>query len=286
MATDDTQEHPRAVLAARGLRPKKKYGQNFLVDAAAAHRIARLSLFDASEHARIVEIGAGTGALTQALLDEGADVTAIEIDPDLIGILRSREELARANIEQADALVFDFAQYAADRTWRVAGNLPYNIATPLILGLCEMQQAPQSITVMIQKDVAARLAASPGTAAYGSLSLAVQYAMTVERAFTLGPRSFYPAPKVDSTVVQLVRRAEPPVRPRNLHLYRTVVRAAFAYRRKTLSNSLMLALGLERESVREALRTADLSEMVRGEQLSMRDFATVADALERVREVL
>jgi 16S rRNA (adenine1518-N6/adenine1519-N6)-dimethyltransferase len=278
-ADDTTAQHPRALLAAWGLRPKKRYGQNFLMDGGAAHRIARLSLLEAPPHARIIEIGAGTGALTLALLDEGADVTAIEIDPELIAVLHNRKELASAHIVQADAMQFDFSVYAAGGPWRVAGNLPYNVATPLIIELVEMAHGPETIAVMIQKDVADRLAAKPGTPAYGSLSIAVQYAMSVERAFTLGPRSFYPAPKVDSTVVRLVRRGEPAVHPRDLAVFRKVVRAAFAYRRKTLANSLMLALDLPRATVSEALAASRLPAETRGEQLNLDDFARLADAL-------
>jgi 16S rRNA (adenine1518-N6/adenine1519-N6)-dimethyltransferase len=272
-------QHPRALLESWGLRPKKRYGQNFLMDAGAARRIARLSLEDAPERARIIEIGAGTGQLTRALLEEGADVTAIEIDPQLVDILRSREELHGADIVHADALEFDFAAYAARGPWRVAGNLPYNVGTPLVIRLVEMDNGPQTITAMIQKDVADRLAAKPGSPAYGSLSIAVQYAMQVERAFTLGPRSFYPPPKVDSTVVRLVRRDVPAAQPRDLLLFRKVVRAAFAYRRKTLANSLALALEIERPRIAQAIATSGLAPELRGEQLDIDDFSRLADAL-------
>lgn len=279
MTPEDSKDHPRALLQTRGLRPKKKYGQNFLMDSGAAHRIARLSLTQAQPHTRVVEIGAGTGALTLALLEEGADVTAIEIDPELMALLRERPELIPAHLIEEDALAFDFSEYAKSGPWRVAGNLPYNVATPLIVGLCEMENGPQTITVMIQKDVADRLAARPGTPAYGSLSIAVQYSMEVERAFTLGPRSFYPAPKVDSTVVQLTRRSTPAVLPKNVETFRRVVRAAFAYRRKTLANSLMLSLGLDRHTIEEAIHNAGLPAQTRGEELSMADFARLADNL-------
>lgn len=277
---DDLEKtHPRALLNAWGLRPKKKFGQNFLMDSGAAHRIARLSLLDAPEGSRVLEIGAGTGVLTQALLDEGAAVTAIEIDTQLVDILRSREELRAADIVHADAMQFDYDAYAALGTWYAAGNLPYNIATPLMIALVEMERGPDAVTVMIQKDVADRLAAKPGTAAYGSLSIAVQYAMHVERAFTLGPRAFYPPPNVDSTVVRLVRRAEPAVHPRDLALFRKVVRGAFAYRRKTLANSLALALGIERAHIAGAIAASSLSTESRGEQLDLNDFCRLADAL-------
>jgi 16S rRNA (adenine1518-N6/adenine1519-N6)-dimethyltransferase len=260
------------------LRPKKRFGQNFLIDATIARRIARLCV-SSSPGGKIVEIGAGTGTLTEALLAEGADVTAIEIDPALVTLLREREELRDAEIVQADALTFDYARWAGGRPWHIAGNLPYNIATPLILRFVEMEREPETLTVTIQKDVAERIAAKPGSRAYGSLSLAVQYEMNVERAFTLGPRSFFPPPKVDSTVVQMRRRAQPPVRPRDLALFWKVVRGAFAYRRKTLVNSLVLALGLDRARIEQALAHSDLSPEQRGERLDFDDFARLADAL-------
>jgi 16S rRNA (adenine1518-N6/adenine1519-N6)-dimethyltransferase len=272
-------QHPRAQLAQWGLRPKKKFGQNFLMDAKAAQRIARLCVPEGESGARVLEIGAGTGALTHALLETGAGVTALEIDPDLAAVLRARDDLAGVRVVLGDALAFDYAAYAAGRPWRVAGNLPYNVATPLIMTLVEMEGGPEAMTVMIQKDVADRLAAQPGTPAYGSLSLAVQYAMRVERAFTLGPNAFYPAPKVRSTVVRLVRRDEPAVAPRDLELFRKVVRGAFAYRRKTLANSLALALGFDRARVVRALEACSLAPEERGERLSLADFARLADAL-------
>jgi 16S rRNA (adenine1518-N6/adenine1519-N6)-dimethyltransferase len=271
--------HPRALLEAWGLRPKKRYGQNFLMDGAAARRIARLALEGAAPHARILEIGAGTGALTLALLEFGANVTALEIDPELVTILGNRRDLQAAHLVLADALQFDYAPFASGEPWRVSGNLPYNIATPLILQLVEMESGPESITVMVQKDVAERFSATPGTPAYGSLSIAVQYAMQVERAFTLGPRVFYPPPKVDSAVVRMVRREHPAVVPRDLELFRKVVRAAFAYRRKTLANSISLALGIDRGRIARAMELAHLTPEIRGEQLDIRDYANLADAL-------
>jgi 16S rRNA (adenine1518-N6/adenine1519-N6)-dimethyltransferase len=271
--------HPRRMLAKAAIRPKKRYGQNFLVSASAARRIAQLSLADARPEVQTLEVGAGTGALTRALVQEGADVTAIEIDPALVELLRSRVDLATARIVQADALTFDYAVWSSGRPWRVAGNLPYNIATPLLLRFVEMRSGgPQLLTVMVQKDVADRLAASPGTPAYGSLSVAVQYAMHVERAFTLAPQSFFPPPKVRSTVVRMVRRAEAVVRPRDLELFWKVVRGAFAYRRKTLVNSLTL-FGFDRAPVARALALSNLSPELRGERLDITDFVRLADAL-------
>ena len=261
-------------------------GQNFLVDASAAARIAGLVLEPFADKSvepaqrRVLEIGAGTGQLTRALLDAGAAVTVIDIDPDMIRILRSQSDLGAARIERADALRFEYALFAGSEPWRVAGNLPYNIATPLIVHLIEMRDGPEMLVVMVQKDVADRFIAKPGTKAYGSLSIAVQYAMHVERAFALGPHVFFPQPKVHSTVVCLTRRAQPAVVVRDEKWFLQVVRGGFAYRRKTLANSLALAIGLERDTVAQALHTLELDTEIRGEQLGIADFARVADALE------
>jgi 16S rRNA (adenine1518-N6/adenine1519-N6)-dimethyltransferase len=270
---------PQRLLAAAGIRPKKRYAQNFLANAGAAARIATLSVAGASPETPMLEIGAGTGALTLALLNAGAELTAIEIDPDLVALLRAREDLSRARIVQADALDFDYRGWSAGHRWRAAGNLPYNVATPVMLRLIEMQDGPESLTVMVQKDVAQRLVAAPASHAYGSLSVAVQYAMHAEVAFDLSPRSFFPPPKVESSVVMLVRRAKPTVEPRDLSMFWKVVRGAFAYRRKTLVNSLTLALGLDRAKIVRALLSSNLSPELRGERLDLGDFARLADAL-------
>jgi 16S rRNA (adenine1518-N6/adenine1519-N6)-dimethyltransferase len=266
------------LLAQRGLRPKKRYGQNFLVNAATARRIARLSLEGAPVESSLVEIGAGTGALTLALLEEKARVTAIEIDPELAAILRAREDLSAATIVEADALTFDYAAVASPQ-WRVAGNLPYNIATTLLLRFIEMVEGPQMITAMVQRDVAERFAAAPGTAAYGSLTIAAQYAMAVERCFSLPPSAFFPAPKVHSSVIRLTRRERPAVTVREPERFWKVVRGAFAYRRKTLANSLSIALSLDRGVIARALVACNLPTEIRGERLDLGDFARVADAL-------
>ena len=270
---------PRRLLKQFGIRPRKRYGQNFLENAGAARAVARLALEGAAAQTPVFEIGAGTGALTLALLEAGANVTALEIDPALVALLRSQDDLARAEIVEGDALTFDFQAWAAGRAWRVAGNLPYNVATPVMLRLIEMDGGPETLTVTIQKDVADRLVARPGTAAYGSLSVAVQYAMIAQPEFTLSPGSFYPAPKVESSVVRLVRRERPAVRPRNVAVFWKVVRAAFAYRRKTLANSLALALGVDRETIARALTRSNLSPELRGERLDLDDLARLADEL-------
>lgn len=270
---------PRRLLAQAGIRPKKRFAQNFLENASAARRIAELCMASPPSETLALEIGSGTGELTAALLDAGADLTALEIDADLIALLRSRDDLASAQIVHADALTFDYEAWSRGRIWRAVGNLPYNVATPVMLRLIEMLAGPHRLTFMVQKDVAERLVAAPGTAAYGSLSVAVQYAMTATIAFDLAPRSFFPPPKVDSSVVLLERRDEPAVRPRDLAMFWKVVRGAFAYRRKTLVNSLALALHADRAKIVRAIDCANLSPELRGERLDLGDFARLADAL-------
>jgi len=229
--------------------------------------------------ARVIEVGAGTGTLTRALLAANARLTALEIDPDLVEILNERSDLASAHIVAVDALDFDYEAEAAGEAWCGAGNLPYNIATPLIIGWLTLSNPPTRIVVMIQRDVAERLNARPSTPQYGSLTLLVNYWMTVKRAFVLGPRSFYPAPKVDSAVVVLERRETPAVSVRNPAFFLQVVRAGFAYRRKTLANSLSLALGLERARTQAALATLNVDSEIRAEQLDLGVLGALADIL-------
>ena len=268
----------RGLLNAAGLHPKKRFGQNFLLDESVCVRIADLARSGAPEY--IVEVGPGTGALTAALARDGANVRALEIDRDLVALLRQRNDLASVDIIEADALTYTWPEREY-RHWHVAGNLPYNIATPLLVQLAQLPDGPQRIVAMIQKDVADRLLAKPGTPAYGSLTIAVSNAMTIERALTLGPGAFYPRPKVDSTVIVLNRRARALVEPIDSALFEKVVRGSFAYRRKTLANSLSRALSVERAEILTAMQTAGIDEDERGERLDIDSFARLADALAR-----
>jgi 16S rRNA (adenine1518-N6/adenine1519-N6)-dimethyltransferase len=227
----------------------------------------------------VIEVGAGTGALTRALLECGANLSAIEIDLDLVEILRERRDLAAAQILAGDALGFDYAALAGNGPWCAAGNLPYNIATPLIAGWLEQRNAPQRIVAMVQRDVADRLTARPSTPQYGSLTLFANYWTTPKRAFVLSPRFFYPRPNVDSAVVVLERRPEPAVAVRDPARFMQVVRGAFAYRRKTLANSLSLALGIERARTQAALNALNIDTEIRAEQLDLGAFAALADEL-------
>jgi 16S rRNA (adenine1518-N6/adenine1519-N6)-dimethyltransferase len=248
------------------------------MDGGTATRIARLAADAPGD--RVLEIGAGTGALTAALLRLGAAVTAFDLDPQMVEILRSRDDLAAADIRQADALAFDYAAWAGDDpTWRAAGNLPYNVGTPLLVKLAALPHPPERIVAMIQKDVADRLLAKPGTAQYGSLTLAIGLTMRVERALTVPPSAFFPRPGVVSSVVVLHRLDAPAVVVHDRARFEQVVRGAFAYRRKTLANSLALALELPREHIAAAIASLALKSDVRGEDLDLRSFAALADAL-------
>jgi 16S rRNA (adenine1518-N6/adenine1519-N6)-dimethyltransferase len=268
------------LLVERGLRPKKRFGQNFLMDGGAISRIAALCAPEPGT--RVIEIGAGTGALTRAILARGADVTALEIDPDLVAILRERTDLANVAIVEADALAYDYeAEYRAHAAspWCAAGNLPYNVATPLLLRWLELAHPPDRIVAMLQRDVADRLIARPSTPQYGSLTVYVNFSVVVRRAFVLGPSVFYPQPKVDSAVVVLERRAQPAVEVRDRPFFLQVVRGAFAYRRKTLANSLSLALGIERARTQAALESLRIDTEIRAEQLDLGAFGALADSL-------
>jgi 16S rRNA (adenine1518-N6/adenine1519-N6)-dimethyltransferase len=242
--------------------------------------LARIAALCAPEPGtRVFEIGAGTGALTRALLERGARVTALEVDPDLVEILRERDDLAASTIVEADALAFDFDGASSDEPWCAAGNLPYNVATPLILRWLELARPPERIVAMVQRDVAERFTARPSTPQYGSLTLAVNYRTIVRRAFILGPNAFFPRPKVESAVVTFERRAAPAVEVRDPAFFLQVVRAAFAYRRKTLANSLSLALGIDRARTQAALKALDIDTEIRAEQLDLGAFGALADRL-------
>ena len=267
------------MLAKAGLRPKKRFGQNFLVNASIAGRIARLALDGAPPRLRTLEIGAGTGALTRALVDEGAQLTAIEIDPELVAILRSREDVAAAQIVLADALAFDYRTWSKGDPWRVAGNLPYNIATPLTLRLIELPSGPDSLTVMVQKDVAERFVASPGTSAYGSLSIAVAYAMEAEVLFRSDRSHFFRRPKCTPASFDWCAG---PSRPSPYATSTFFGRSCGARSRTGARRSSTVSRSpstSDRAATARALSLCRSSSELRGERLDLGDFARLADAL-------
>jgi 16S rRNA (adenine1518-N6/adenine1519-N6)-dimethyltransferase len=267
----------RRAAPARHAPRRKRFGQHFLHDPAAIQRIVAAIAPRAGEH--LVEIGPGRGALTQRLF-AFADCTldAIEIDRDLAAALQPQFGAAPGRtLHVGDALDFDFTRLAALRggRLRIVGNLPYNISTPLLFHLLAQAPAITDLHIMLQREVVERMAAQPGGAQYGRLTLMLAPWLSVERLFDLGPGAFQPAPRVWSAVARLTVRAAPlfTVSPH----YAQVVAAAFAHRRKTLRNALG---GLLR---REDIAACGLDPAVRPQTLAPREFNTLAQVLDRTR---
>jgi 16S rRNA (adenine1518-N6/adenine1519-N6)-dimethyltransferase len=253
----------------QGHQPRKRFGQNFLAD---AHYVARIVAAVAPAPGdNIVEIGPGLGALTGALVKCAGRIAAIEIDRDLAARLRDRFTADRLALHEADALAFNFGSLGPDL--RIVGNLPYNISSPLLFHLGAHVSSVRDIHVMLQREVVARMTASPATPDYGRLTVTLQCRFAIERLFTVPPGAFRPAPNVDSAVARLVplRSARP--RIADEPLFARVVAAAFGQRRKTLRNALA---GIADEA---QLRAADIDPSVRGETLSVEDFVRLANAL-------
>jgi len=264
----------REIIRRFELGARKSLGQNFLLDLNLTRRIARAAA--PLEDSNIIEVGPGPGGLTRALLLEGAQhVTAIERDPRCIAALRELEAAfpGRLTIVEGDALAIDAASIVpAPR--KIVANLPYNIATPLLIGWLGNARAYQSLTLMFQKEVAARLAAAPGDDAYGRLSVLTQWRCTVKLAFDVPPQAFVPAPKVTSTVVHLVPRAAPLAECDQASLER-VTAAAFGQRRKMLRSSLK-SLGADTAAL---LAAAGIDGTARAEELSIEQFCALARRL-------
>ena len=267
----------KALLARHGFRFSKSMGQNFLIESWVPQRIAEAS--GAGPGAGVVEVGPGIGPLTVELARRAGRVAAVELDRSLLPILA--ETLApypNVEVVPGDVMKLDLAALCRDKlsglTPMVCANLPYNITTPVITAFLEAG-CFSAITVMIQREVARRICAAPGSADYGAFSVFCQYHAGTELLFEVPPQCFLPAPKVTSAVVRLVPRAQPPQDLVDEDAFFRVVRAAFAQRRKTLLNSLTAAYG-DRERVRAALAACSLQENVRGERLGMAEFASLA----------
>jgi 16S rRNA (adenine1518-N6/adenine1519-N6)-dimethyltransferase len=252
-------------------RPRKRFGQNFLIDKGVVAAI--VDAIAPSPADSLVEIGPGQGALTAPLLDRLAHLHAIELDRDLCAALARRFPADRLTLHQADALSFDFGVLPAPL--RVVGNLPYNISTPLLFHLTRFEHQCRDMHFMLQDEVVERMAAAPSSAAYGRLSVMLQYRFRIERLFGVPPEAFYPAPKVRSAVVRL----QPlPAAERRLasdeRRFARVVTAAFTQRRKTLRNALAGAVEAG------ALSRLGIDERLRPENLSVGDFVAISNAAE------
>ena len=271
-----SREVTRYILKTFNIHMSKKLGQNFLIDADIVRGIVDAA--DIRPGERVLEIGPGIGTLTQGLAEAGAEVTAVELDKKLPAVLaKTLEGYENVRIVQGDILKVNIPEIMGSEPFKVAANLPYYITTPIIMTLLERRLPITRLVTMVQKEVADRMVAEPGTKAYGALSVAVQYYTQPHVELDVPPRSFIPAPEVDSVVIVCDVREEPPVTVADEKLFFRVVRAAFGQRRKTLSNALKGA-GFDKELIRTALPAAGIDGTRRGETLSLMEFAAIATA--------
>lgn len=264
---------------------QKRFGQNFLIDEHVLEKIIESSGITKDDF--ILEIGPGIGTMTQYLAEAAREVAAVEIDKTLIPILQDTlKEWNNVTVINNDILKVDIRQLALEknqgRPIKVVANLPYYITTPIIMGLFENQVPIESITIMVQKEVADRMQVGPGTKDYGALSLAVQYYARPEIVANVPPNCFMPRPKVGSAVIRLERYEQPPVQVKDEKLMFRLIRASFNQRRKTLVNGLKNSpeLHFSKEEIEQALVNCGLSLTVRGEALTLEQFAQLANAFE------
>ena len=274
-------QQTRFALSELGVRPHKQFGQHFLIDQTVVDRMLVAAQIHPTD--TIVEIGPGLGVLSDQLAERAGRLYLIEVDILLAERLRSRfAGKPHVQVLPADFLTLDLASAFSEPTIHVVASLPYNVATPILFRLLEQRRQFPEVTVMIQKEVAERLTANPGTKAYGVPSVLTQLYATVSTVYTVGPRSFFPAPKVESQVVRLVFQAEPRVAVWDAKRFQRVVKAAFAQRRKILRNALKAA-GYQDLDTIEKRSGIDLQR--RGETLSLNEFAILAnEILEQSRD--
>lgn len=251
--------------------PRKRFGQNFLINPQVISDILDSAVIVAEDH--WVEIGPGLGALTEPLLANAVDLDVIELDRNLIGNLQQRfAHHVKLSIHHADALSFDFAALVQQRKkLRLIGNLPYNISTPLLFHLLSFADSIQDMLFMLQKEVVQRICAPPGNKSYGRLSVMLQYYCAADCLFTVPPESFDPPPKVDSAIVRLVPHRQPPVKVDDIAALSAVVTQAFSQRRKTLRNSLAGMVD------QQQLAALAVDPQLRAEALSLEQFASIAN---------
>ena len=270
----------RHILNAFHLRASKRLGQNFLVDAGVVRAIVDAA--DLSPADTVLEIGPGIGTLTQGLAESGARVVAVELDKKLPAVLaETLKGYDNVAIVPGDILKLDILRIlnlGAGEQFKVVANLPYYITTPILMALLEQHLPIARMVTMVQKEVAVRMTARPGSKDYGALSIAVQYYTDAHIVMDVPPRAFMPAPEVTSAVIVCRVRETPSVCPTDEKLFFRLVRAAFGQRRKTLLNALTGA-GLTKELCRAGLAAAGLAASIRGEQLSLADFARLSDAV-------
>ena len=274
----------RDLLARHGFHFSKSMGQNFLIDPEVPRRIAETSGADAG--CGVLEIGPGIGPLTAELAQRAGKVVAVELDRALLPVLaETMAPYPNVEVVPGDVLKLDLTAIAAEKfqglTPIVCANLPYNVTSPILEKLVE-SPCFTAFTVMIQREVALRICAAPGSSDYGAFSVFCQYHTQPELLFEVGPECFLPAPKVTSAVIRLVPRSAPPQNLVDDSFFFQVVRASFAQRRKTLLNGLSSAFGsrLSKDALRGAIEAAGLPADIRGERLGIPEFATLASALQ------
>ncbi|WP_312712169.1 16S rRNA (adenine(1518)-N(6)/adenine(1519)-N(6))-dimethyltransferase RsmA [Proteiniclasticum ruminis] len=260
----------------------KSLGQNFLVDQNIVRDIVKGA--EVSKEDYVIEIGPGVGTLTRELLKEAASVTAIELDDKLLPILKEElKEYENFHLIHGDATKVQLDAVYPGKEIKLVANLPYYVTTPIITKILNDKVAFSSLTIMIQKEVAERMDAVPGTKDYGSLSVLVQYYCDTKIVRSVPPESFMPRPKVDSTVIRLTKLEEPRAHVEDEALFFKIVRMVFTMRRKTLSNNLK-SLGYTREFIEEVLEAAGIDLKARGETLSVEKFAELSNVIkERVK---
>lgn len=267
----------KAIIQKYGFSFQKRFGQNFLIDRNTIENI--LDGAGITEEDVVLEVGPGIGSLTQAMAERAKKVIAVEIDKKLIPMLsETLEEYNNIRIINEDILKLDIKAVLEEEgidQVKVVANLPYYITTPIIMNLLEQSIPVESITVMIQKEVADRMNAKPGVKSYGSLSLATAYYAETELVTLVAPGCFIPQPKVGSAVIKLTKRLAPPVEVADEQLMFKIIRGSFAQRRKTMVNSLFNsnATNLTKESILEALEALQMDSRIRGEALTLEEFA-------------
>ena len=269
----------KSFLREHQLRLTKRLGQHHLVDAGAIRRIVEACGLSPDE--TVVEIGAGLGALTEPLAARAGRVIAVEIDRRIAALLQERmRPLGNVEVRHGDILEFPWAEVAGAT---VVGAIPYHITSPILVALSEQREAFRQIVLVLQDEVAARLLAEPGTKAYGRLSVLAQYAWELSSRFTVPRSAFFPQPDVDSRCITLLPRAKPAVQVQDEALFFDLVKRAFAHRRKTLVNCLSDSGALGRAQVEAAVRTLGCPASIRGETLSLEQFARLAATLAGAR---
>lgn len=275
-----------AVLQRHGFNFQKKYGQNFLIDTHVLDKIIGAAQIGPDDF--VLEIGPGIGTMTQYLAEAAREVVAVEIDTKLIPILQDTlKEYDNVTVLNEDILKVDIRKIAEEKNGgkpiKVVANLPYYITTPIIMGLFESEVPLDSITVMVQKEVADRMQVGPGTKDYGALSLAVQYYAEPYIVANVPPNCFIPRPAVGSAVIRLTRYQEKPVKVNDASFMFKIIRASFNQRRKTLQNGLYNSseLRIPKEKTVAALEEMGLTPTIRGEKLSLEEFAQLSDILGR-----